>query len=137
MLTGLGKLYCYTLPPCTGFLVASELWLLHLPTVRIKGSSKMPPQAPLPTRLQLLSLSALLPLTSGSTGLRLEMHGRFCAPGFLLVHPQLASGSLTQTRKVLSADKCFHSGFYLLHVVPLARREEASCFIFFASLRCG
>ena len=86
---------------------------------------------PLPTRLQLLSLPALLPLTSGSTGLRLEMHGYSCALGFLLVHPQLASESLTQTRKVLSSDKCFRSGFYLLHEVPLARREEASCCIFF------
>lgn len=52
----------------------------------------MPPQAPfVPQNAAALSLSALLPLTSGSTGLRLEMHGRSCALGFLLVPAQLAS----------------------------------------------
>lgn len=48
----------------------------------------MPPQAPsVPQNAAALSLSALLPLT----GLRLEMHGRSCALGSLLVPAQLAS----------------------------------------------
>lgn len=108
--TSLGMLYRYILPSCTGFLVSFRVATsFHCEN---QGQLRDAPSGSLCPPDCSCSLPALLPLTSGSTGLQLEMHGHSCALEFLLVYPQLASVKFDSDKESLISRKV--SPFWLL-----------------------